>query len=227
MGDARRMERLEDWNKAADWYQEVIEKYGQYVMPSGLDAENRQIQFKGIEGPVQEHLAKWPKAGLDAYRNRYGAVAATLLGQARPGDKETLSRVMKLYFVTDAGKQAGTKLVDLLLEDGDFAEAARVGERLLDWHPNLVVERPKVLFRTALALHLSGDEKKSKERYDQLKNKFAGAVGTLFGKDIVLSDALERLLQVAPPVTVANASGSVRYSPGGDESRSVIPGDLV
>src|SRR5689334_10870190 len=32
--DARRMERLEDWNKAADWYQEVIEKYGQYVVPS-------------------------------------------------------------------------------------------------------------------------------------------------------------------------------------------------
>src|SRR5256885_6508579 len=52
--DARRMERLEDWNKAADWYQEVIEKYGQYVIPSGLDAENRQIQFKGIERPVQE-----------------------------------------------------------------------------------------------------------------------------------------------------------------------------
>ena len=72
------MERLEDWNKAADWYQEVIAKYGQYVIPSGLDADKRQIQYKGIEEPVQEQLAKWPKAGLDAYRNRYGAVAATL-----------------------------------------------------------------------------------------------------------------------------------------------------
>src|SRR6267378_3093926 len=108
--DARRMERLEDWNKAADWYQEVIEKYGQYVIPSGLDAENRQIQFKGIEGPVQEQLAKWPKAGLDAYRNRYGAVAATMLESARQDDRETLSKVMKLYFITEAGKQAGIRL---------------------------------------------------------------------------------------------------------------------
>lgn len=225
--DARRMERLEDWNKAADWYQEVIEKYGQYVVPSDTDAQNNIRQYTGIERPVQEQLAKWPKAGLDAYRNRYGAVAATMLEQARQGDKETLSRVMKLYFVTDAGKQAGMKLLDLLLEDGDFAEAARVGERLLDWHPNLVVERPRVLFRTALAMHLSGDEKKSKERYEQLKNKHAGAVGTLFGKDIVLSDALERLQQVAPPISVATSSGAYRLNPGGDESRSLIAGDMA
>ena len=220
--DARRMERLADWNKAADWYQEVIEKYGQYVVPSGTDAQNNIRQYTGIERPVQEQLAKWPKAGLDAYRNRYGAVAAALLDQAKQGDKETLSRVMKLYFVTDAGKQAGVRLVDMLLEDGDFAEAARVGDRLLDWHPNLVVERPKVLFRTALAYHLSGDQKRATERAEQLKNKFAGAVGTLFGKDIVLADALNRLMEVAPPVSVATSSGSVRLNPGGDESRSMI-----
>src|SRR6266576_88173 len=81
--DARRMERLEDWNKAADWYQEVIEKYGQYVVPSGTDAQNNIRQYTGIERPVQEQLAKWPKAGVDAYRNRYGAVAATMLESAR------------------------------------------------------------------------------------------------------------------------------------------------
>src|SRR6185436_11830241 len=133
-----------------------------------------------------------------------------------------LSRVMKLYFVTEAGKQAGIRLVDLLLESGEFAEAARVGDRLLDWHPNLIVERPKVLFRTALAYHLSGDAKKAKDRADQLKNKHNGAVGTLFGKDIVLSDALDRLMQVSPPVSVATSSGAVRLNPGGDESRSMI-----
>src|SRR3954470_3810732 len=222
--DARRMERLEDWNKAADWYQEVIEKYGQYVVPNGTDANNNIRQYTGIERPVQEQLAKWPKAGLDAYRNRYGAVAATLLQQARPDDRETLSKVMKLYFVTDAGKTAGVRLVDLLLEGGEFAEAARVGDRLLDWHPDLVVERPKVLFRTALAYHLSGDAAKARERAEQLTAKHAGAVGTLFGKDVVLTDALSQLLKVSPPVAVATVNGSVRYNPGGDESRSQISG---
>ena len=40
---------------------------------------------------------------------------------------------------------------------GYASKAARVGERLLDWHPNLVVERPKVLETTALgAAYLAG-----------------------------------------------------------------------
>jgi outer membrane protein assembly factor BamB len=220
--DARRMERLEDWNKAADWYQEVIEKYGQYVVPNGTDANNNIRQYTGIERPVQEQLAKWPKSGLDAYRNRYGGVAATMLEGARQDDRETLAKVMKLYFVTEAGKLAGIRLVDLLLEDGDFAEAGRIGDRLLDWHPNLVVERPKVLFRTALAYHLAGDEKRSGERTEQLRTKFAGAVGTLYGKDIVLADALERMRQTAPPVAVVTGNGGVMYAPGGDASRSLI-----
>ena len=222
--DARRMERLEDWNKAADWYQEVLEKYGQYVVPSGTDEKNNIRQYTGIERPVQEQLAKWPKPGLDAYRNRYGAVASAMLQQARPDDRETLSKVMKLYFVTEAGKSAGVRLVDVLLEGGDFAEAARVGDRLLEWHPDLVVERPKVLFRTALAYHLAGDAAKAAERAGQLKGKHAGAVGTLFGKDVVLADALDQLLKVSPPVAVATANGAIRYNPGGDESRSQISG---
>jgi outer membrane protein assembly factor BamB len=224
--DARRMERLEDWNKAADWYQEVLEKYGQYVVPNGTDANNNIRQYTGIERPVQEQLAKWPKPGLDAYRNRYGAVAATMLESARQDDRETLAKVMKLYFVTEAGKQAGIRLLDLLLEFGEFPEAARVGDRLLDWHPNLQAERAQVLFRTALAYHLSGDDAKSKERTDQLRAKFGNTVGSLFGRDVVLADALDRLRQNPPPVSIATATGSVWYNPGGDASRSLVPGSM-
>src|SRR5688572_9035270 len=220
--DARRMERLRDWNKAADWYQEVVEKYGDRVVPSGVDKEGRQSQYTGIERPVQEQLAKWPKEGLDSYRNRYGGVAKAMLDQARRDDRETLSKVMKLYFVTDAGKEAGVRLVDLLLENGEFPEAARVGDRLLDWHPSLEAERAKVLFRTSLAYHLSGDAKRAKGRADQMSAKYADATGSLFGKDVVLVDALGRLLQQTPPVSVATQTGSFRLNPGGDESRSQV-----
>src|SRR4051812_34856358 len=130
--DARRMERLKDWNKAADWYQEVIEKYGDRVVPSGTDAKNNIYQYTGIERPVQEQLARWDKDGLDAYRNRYGAIAQAMLDKAGQADQETLSRVMKLYFVTDAGKQAGVRLTELHLENGNFPEAARIADRLLE-----------------------------------------------------------------------------------------------
>jgi outer membrane protein assembly factor BamB len=220
--DARRMERLGDWNKAADWYQEVLEKLGDRVVPSGVDKEGRQSQYTGIERPVQEQLAKWPKDGLAAYKNRYGPVARTMLDQARRDDRETLSKVMKLYFVTDAAREAAIRLIDLLLENGEFPEAARVGDRLLDWHPSLEADRPKVLFRTALAYHLSGDAKKAKERAEQMSARYADATGSLFGKDVILADALGRLLQQAPPVSVATATGSIRLNPGGDESRSQV-----
>ncbi|HEY7119450.1 MAG TPA: PQQ-binding-like beta-propeller repeat protein, partial [Tepidisphaeraceae bacterium] len=59
-------------------------------------------------------------------------------------------------------------------------------------------------------------------RFDQLKARHAGVVGTLFGKDVVLADALDQLLKVTPPVTVATSSQSVRYNPGGDASRSMV-----
>lgn len=220
--DARRMERLRDWNKAADWYQEVIEKYGQYVVPSGTDDKGNIRQYTGIERPVQEQLAKWPKEGLDAYRNRYGAIANTLLQNAGRDDRESLSRILKLYFVTDAGKVAGIRLIDLLLETGEFAEAARIGDRLFEWHPNLNSERPRVLFRTALAYHLSGDATKARLRADQLKNQHADTMGTLYGKDVVLSSTLERLLQNAPPSNVVTATNSIRLNPGGNMERSMV-----
>ena len=234
--DARRMERLKDWNKAADWYQEVIEKYGDRVVPSGTDAKNNIFQYTGIEVRVHEMLAKWPKEGLDTYMNRYGAIASSMLEKAGQGDQETLSRIMKLYFVTEAGKQAALRLAELHLENGNFPEAARIADRLLEWHPLVQVERPRILFRSALAYHLAGDAAKAKQRAGQLASKQpdndgglfgkgvvpAEATGTLFGKDVVLSEALAQLMASAPPVAIAVGTHSVRLSPGGNEERSQV-----
>src|SRR5215218_5330277 len=36
---AQRMERQKEWNKAADLYQEILEKYSDRVVPSQVDAE--------------------------------------------------------------------------------------------------------------------------------------------------------------------------------------------
>ena len=60
----------------------------------------------------------------------------------------------RYYFVTESGKKAGMRLMDLYLEAGEFPAAAWMGDWLLKSHPNLVVERPAVLYRTAVAYHL-------------------------------------------------------------------------
>ena len=62
------MERLKEWAKAADLYQEVIVKYADRVVPSQLDKDKKIYQYTSITSRIQEQLAHWPQAGLEVYR---------------------------------------------------------------------------------------------------------------------------------------------------------------
>src|SRR5689334_11058374 len=62
---AQRMERLKEWDKSADVYQEIVEKYADRVVPmSGDGAEKR---YSSVTLAVQDLLGKWPEEGLTAY----------------------------------------------------------------------------------------------------------------------------------------------------------------
>jgi outer membrane protein assembly factor BamB len=193
---ARGMERLKEWNKAAGWYQEVLTKYHARVIPWKADSHNVINSYRGIVYQVQESLAKWPEDGVKAYRARYESAAAAMVEAAGPQDAGALQAVLDSYFITEAGKIAGMKLIDLHMESGDFDAAARVGGLLLDWYPadHLIAERPRLLYRTAVAQHLCGNEKAAASRAAELKQKFADAAGSIYGKDVVLSQSLEKLL---------------------------------
>src|SRR5258707_933160 len=65
---ARGMERQKEWNKAAGWYQEVLEKYRTRVVAWKADPRNVINRYRGIVYQVQESLAKWPPDGINAYR---------------------------------------------------------------------------------------------------------------------------------------------------------------
>ena len=58
-----------------------------------------------------------------------------------PDDPFTLNKVFSMYFVTESGKRAGLRLIDLYLERGEFSAAAWVADRMIDWHPDLTVDR--------------------------------------------------------------------------------------
>ena len=105
---AERMERLKEWDKSADVYQEIVEKYADRVVPSGTSAEPASQpadaaaaaaialpRYKSVTLAVQERLGKWPEEGLAMYRARYEAQAATLREQAGLDDAAALSRVSR------------------------------------------------------------------------------------------------------------------------------------
>src|SRR5204863_4973 len=97
----------------------------------------------------REELAQCPAQHalrLAVYKARFEPVAAGILEQAGRGANAALQKIFSLYFVTDSGKQAGLRLIDLYLESGEFAAAARIGERLLQGHPTIEAQRPMVLF---------------------------------------------------------------------------------
>src|SRR5258706_7288207 len=91
---ARGMERQKEWNKAAGWYQEVLEKYRTRVVAWKADQRNVINRYRGIVYQVQEALAKWPPEGIAAYRARYEGTAAGMLEAAAPGDYNTLNAIL-------------------------------------------------------------------------------------------------------------------------------------
>src|SRR5215207_11452542 len=115
LAHAERMERLKEWEKSADVYQEIVEKYADRVVASGGAAAGAAPapapapapgaapaaapqRYKSVTLAVQERLGKWPEDGLAMYRARYEAQAATLRESAGLDDAAALIRVVQVYF---------------------------------------------------------------------------------------------------------------------------------
>ena len=121
---AEKMERLKEWNKSADLYQEVLEKYRDRVIQDGTDSKGVINRYTSVTWRVLQRLSKWPQEGLDVYRARYEPKAANLLSSARGDDIAPLYEAFRKYFVTESAKQAGMRLIDANLERGEYAAAS-------------------------------------------------------------------------------------------------------
>ena len=223
----KRMERLKEWHKSADVYQEILEKYQDRVVATLLNDRGQPMRYASVSVAVQEQLSKWPEEGLNVYRSKYEPVASGILEQAKRDSIESLHKVFWLYFATDSAKTAGQRLMDYYLENGEFSAAGLIGDRLLNLHPNLIAERPSVLFRTATAYHLAGNEASAKKRLDELKKNHVNEIGTVGGKDGNLAAALEAQLAEKAPVAVTRTASSWRTANGDETRQGVATGQPV
>ncbi len=218
---AERMERLREWDKSANVYQEIIEKYADRVIPTRSDSTGQVTQYTSVALVVQERLAKWQDEGLAVYKSRYEDAAREMLDKAQ-GDRDQLQRVMSQYFPTESAKTAGMRLLALSLERGEFSSAAWVGRRLLSYHPSLLIERPRVLFLTAIAEHLAGNKTGAAQRLDELKQKFPDAVAVVRGEEQNLVAVLEKELASQPSLVKTFRSDSWPV-PFGNPEASAVP----
>ena len=242
---ARRMERLHEWGKSADVYQEILEKYSDRVVPAHEDPQTHVVdQYSSVTETVRQSLCKWPEDGLTVYRSRYETPAAALLAEGSASAAEgnasaagndgldKLHEVLWRYFPTDSAKEAGIRLMDVYFEEGDYAAVDQIGKQLLDWHPNLVAQRPMVLYRTALAARLAGQADDSNRCLDELQRQFPQSTGVIRGQPVLLTASLSEELSRAGLEHGRGTGGFTSASDswrtvGGDESRSKICSSTV
>lgn len=228
MALAQRLERLQEWTKSSEIYQEITEKYRDRVVPSHVDDQGVIDQYTSVLTLVNEHLRAWPAEGLNVYRARYELTAQNLVAQASGDDLGPLHEAFSRYFLTDSGKTAGLKLIDAYFEQGDFSAAAWIGQQLL-LHPSLAGQRPMVVFRVGLAAHMSQETDLAQAALSELQNKYPAAVGTVGGRDVVLAKELADDFSRITPSTYARAGGGEGAEqvdswpmPGGDATRGKI-----
>ena len=138
---------LHEWGKSADVYQEILEKYPDRVVPLQVPAAEREcgtaISLGGDDGPgvIVQVAGGWIECLPWPLRTGGGGSS---WHRAWPGELEAAcTRFAPLYFVTESGKAASLRLMDVYIELGEFPAAAWIGDRLLQWHPNLIAERPE------------------------------------------------------------------------------------
>ncbi|MFI5381089.1 MAG: PQQ-binding-like beta-propeller repeat protein [Tepidisphaerales bacterium] len=217
----KKMERLQEWPKSADIYQEILEKYKDRVVPIAFNDKQQATKYASVCEAVRARLAKWPQEGLTVYRNRFEPKAAELLDQAKRDDAGALHEVYDRYFVTESARKAGLQLMDLYMEMGEFAGAAQVGQRLLEMHPSLGNDEPLLLFCTASALHLSGNNATATHYAQDLLKRYAQATAMIGGQQVKLVDAMEKAM-AGPPANATSASSDGYPMIGGDASRTAL-----
>jgi len=223
---ARRLERASEWAKAADVYQEILEKYPDRVVPAAEDPQTHIVlRYTSVTQTVRDSLCKWPIEGLSVYRGRFETPAAALLQSAGDDGLNKLHEVMWRYFPTESAKAAGIRLMDIYFEQGDFAAAAEIGKQLLDGHPDLSAERPMVLYRTALASKLIGQPDQAAARLDELRRQFPQATGSIRGQDVLLADSLAK--EFATAAITGGQTGDSWVTVGGDDTRGKISISIV
>jgi len=186
----------------------VLANFADRVVPSESDESQQVTRYSSVVSAVHKRLSRWPAEGLAAYRAKYDVEAQSLLDSAQSNDPAMLNRVLSGYFLTEAARSAGVRLIDTQLESGEFAAAAWTAQRMLDLQPDLGSLRPMLLYRAGLAYHLGGDDKLAGALLAELEKSSADAIGHLHGQDVRLVDALKADLnspRVAPVTSLQPA----------------------
>ncbi len=164
-------------NKAARYvgdgqYREALLLY-QHVVDHFPDAMVPHADGVFVPAPmvVRQILAGFPDEGLRAYRLIADAEARGVLGgpveQVR--DRSALQQVARRYFMAEVGDDAAYRLACLLIDAGEYREAATWLDMIVREHPAPSVDRRAMLGRLLIAAARSGQRRAATRAHAELK----------------------------------------------------------
>ncbi len=231
---AERLAGLEEWDKAADVYQELVSASKPRLVAARATDDGAVYQFEPVAEQARRRLAAWPPAGRAAYRARYGDEAARALETARrlpahaPERAAALESISHDYFLTVAAVDAAVERADAELADGQARAAAAIVERFLSGNPDLASlsidetnARLALLLRAVAAKRLSGNAADAEA--GEIVASFADEPVRLGGIERSARDAVAALLAVEPVAAGAVANADRWPTLGGDVDRNAVP----
>jgi len=160
--DERLLRQARELADSARWH-DAIEIF-QYQLNESPDAFSFRgtREFGSLHDVIDIALQALPEAGRRGYQSRFAPAAEHLLDQAqKTQDLALLRQVFNQYRQTPAGKTALNLAARLLEDQGEFAQAATLWERLLPLATD--EERLAILTRAVRARHQSGQLKAAQQ----------------------------------------------------------------
>ncbi len=123
--------KRKDWKLAIDSLQRIVELPGEHILTSdGRVYESARLQ-------AHRRIASLPARGLQAYRLVYDGEAAALAARAlEQHDPALLRTIVEKHLLTSVGDDAALALADWLIDEGRFAEAAGLLQRVKSVYPD-------------------------------------------------------------------------------------------
>lgn len=222
---ARKAARAQEWRKAAEAYQRVIDysprpaalgdPTPQPLVPSPDDPS----LFLPIQDAAALELVRLPEAAVETYREVYNGAAMELLeGAFEARDVRRIAEAARRYAATTRGDDALRALAAMAFERGDHVGVLRAWQRLARAHPRHALTFASLRAQVWASLRLLGRSRDAQAAAKALLDGHGGRTLDLGGKAVPLADFLKQPLDAAqaPPLTEWPLLG-------GDATRARLP----
>lgn len=178
-----------NYQVASKYWQAVLERSG-----DTLYSDDGETYFAMTE-KVESILAQLPDDGLRAYRISADASAREVLAQAKGDyDVETLSKIVRTYFISSLGDEAAYQLGGIFLDRYDFVAGVRLLRKITDQYPDPSVPLGDVWLKLAVAYTYLGDNEQAKQSLEKAM-KLSSDV------DNRVREEIAALVEAAPQLT--------------------------